>query len=94
MTAPPFFRSSIRSIAICETQEVEGARKLTWEADGIADQCDAGVECLIAMKGVNPAVAVLCYRYNKRIVGHVSNVVSSIFMPVDKLDFFDEDRPR
>jgi len=84
----------IRSIAACETQDVETARKLTWEADGMADQCDAAIDRLVAMKGTNPSIAVLCYRYYKRIVGHISNVVSSIFMPVDKLDFFDEDRPR
>jgi hypothetical protein len=32
----------------------------------------------------------LYYQYIKRIVAHLMNVLSSLVMPVDKLDFFDE----
>jgi hypothetical protein len=32
----------------------------------------------------------LYYQYTKRIVAHLMNVLSSLVMPVDKLDFYDE----
>jgi len=35
--------------------------------------------------------AVLGARYYKRIGGHLLNVLTSVFMPVHKLDYFDED---
>jgi phosphate uptake regulator len=38
----------------------------------------------------DPATLVLCYRYFKRIVSHCRNVATSIFMPLDKIDYFDE----
>jgi len=38
------------------------------------------------------AVAVaLAHRYLKRIVAHGMNVLSAVVMPVDRLDYFDED---
>jgi hypothetical protein len=40
----------------------------------------------------NRAVALaLTYRYLKRIVAHLMNVLSAVVMPVDRLDYFDED---
>ncbi len=39
----------------------------------------------------NDAVClVLSLRFYKRILGHMSNMVSSVVMPVDLMDFFDE----
>ena len=32
----------------------------------------------------------LAHRYDKRIAAHASNVLTSIVMPLDKLDYFDE----
>lgn len=83
----------VRARSLCETQDVEAARKFTWEADGLADECDAAIDRLLAFEGGNPSTSVLTHRYFKRVVGHLSNIVSSIFMPVHKLDFFDEPKP-
>lgn len=33
----------------------------------------------------------LAYRYLKRVVAHLMNVLSAVVMPVDRLDYFDED---
>ena len=84
----------VRARSLCETQDVESARKFTWEADSVADECDSAIDRLLAFEGGNPSTAVLTHRYFKRVVGHLSNIVSSIFMPVDKLDFFDEPRSK
>lgn len=75
---------------LCRAQEVEEARRFTWDADALTDECDAAVDRLLKVEGVNTAATVLLYRYFKRVIAHLSNIVSSIFMPVDKLDFFDE----
>ncbi len=37
------------------------------------------------------AVLVLCTRYYKRIGGHAINVLSSVVMPLHKVDYYDED---
>jgi len=36
-------------------------------------------------------VLVLATRYYKRIGGHVLNVLSSVVMPLHKVDYYDED---
>jgi hypothetical protein len=33
----------------------------------------------------------LARRYLKRIVAHLTNVLSAVVMPIDRLDYFDED---
>ena len=35
---------------------------------------------------------VLATRYYKRLGGHVLNVLSSVTMPLDSVDYYDEDR--
>jgi len=36
------------------------------------------------------AATALTYRYFKRIVSHSMNIITSVVMPFDKTDFFDE----
>jgi len=42
-----------------------------------------------------PALAAvpraLLYRFLKRVAAHCANVVTAVVMPVDRLDYFDED---
>ncbi len=33
----------------------------------------------------------LLYRFLKRVAAHCANVVTAVVMPVDRLDYFDED---
>ncbi len=63
------------------------------ESDGVQDEYDAGVRELLA--GGTPeapdAVArALLYRYLKRINAHSMNVLTSLVMPLHRLDFYDE----
>jgi hypothetical protein len=36
----------------------------------------------------------LLFRYYKRIVAHLMNLLSAVVMPLDRLDYFDEERVR
>jgi hypothetical protein len=37
------------------------------------------------------AATALAYRYLKRISAHSMNIITSVVMPLDHLDYFDED---
>ncbi|MEZ4389126.1 MAG: PhoU domain-containing protein [Candidatus Krumholzibacteriia bacterium] len=71
----------------------------TLAARVIADSRQLGRECEEAIReitatvtSVRDAVAlVLALRFYKRIVGHLSNIATTVVMPVDMLDFHDED---
>jgi phosphate uptake regulator len=70
------------------------ARRLAEEGDRLLDDFDEQVRGLVesdapSRLGVPRA---LLYRYLKRIVAHLLNVLSAVIMPVDRLDYFDEDR--
>ena len=72
----------------------EHARSFVAQGDALLDHCDSRVTELVS-GGVNSTHAVaaaLAYRYVKRVTAHGMNIVSSVFMPLDKLDYFDEDK--
>ena len=75
-----------------ESQDEAQARAFVDEAEQILKQCDDHVRRLIhdGAASRQPVVAALMYRYVKRVVAHCTNIVSSILMPIDKLDYFDE----
>ena len=80
----------VRSHGLVASQDEEGARVFLSDAAGLEDRCDAAVDRLLAVKGSNPGAAILAYRYIKRVISHSSNIVTSIVMPLDLLDYFDE----
>lgn len=54
--------------------------------------CDQIVSDLLDNEQTDHAVAyALLSRFFKRTLGHLSNIVTSVIMPVDKLDYFDKD---
>ena len=69
------------------------ARELFRIGDALQDDFDQRVSDLVTQRIGEPyAVAyALTYRYFKRIVAHLMNVLSSVVMPLDRLDYFDED---
>ena len=77
-----------------DSQNLEQSRAFLEEADRLLDHVDQRVDELIANPGSSghPVVAALMYRYTKRVLAHATNIVTAIVMPLDKLDFFDEDR--
>jgi phosphate transport system protein len=80
----------VRARNIYDDQDEASALAFLREADELEDQCDASIHRLLGLEGANAAGAVLTYRYFKRVTSHAANIVSSLVMPVDKLDFFDE----
>ena len=73
-------------------EDVERARALSEEGDSMLDDFDQRVHGLLLSEDAG-AVAVpraLLFRYLKRIVSHLMNLLSAVFMPIDQLDYFDE----
>ena len=71
----------------------ERARALLSDGDELLDLFDDLVSSLVKGEDQGPkAVArALTHRYLKRIVAHLMNVLSSVVMPIDRIDYFDED---
>lgn len=69
------------------------AQQLLGDGDRLLDTFDARVSSLVSGSAKDPqAVAIaLTHRYLKRIVAHLMNLLSAVVMPVDRLDYFDED---
>jgi phosphate transport system protein len=74
-------------------RDPERARAMLAHGDEMLDEFDAGVSALVRGEDQQPdAVArALALRYFKRIVAHLTNVLSAVVMPIDRLDYFDED---
>jgi phosphate transport system protein len=76
------FRSSDKDLG---HTTVERARALAKECDGVIDELLADdLPCRDAV------VFTLMARYLKRICSHLSNIATSVVMPLDMLDYFDE----
>jgi hypothetical protein len=37
------------------------------------------------------ATTAVTYRYLKRVLAHSMNIITSVVMPLDRLDYYDED---
>jgi phosphate transport system protein len=74
-------------------RDADRAHELLSEGDELLDRFDDLVSALVDGEDQGPkAVArALTHRYLKRIVAHLMNVLSAVVMPVDQLDYFDED---
>ena len=80
----------VRARNVYSEQNQPGAVEMLKDAGAIEDRCDESVTRLLGVKGRNMAACVLAYRYFKRVASHASNIVTSLVVPVDKLDYFDE----
>ncbi|MAG54718.1 MAG: hypothetical protein CMJ83_00350 [Planctomycetes bacterium] len=78
-----------------DAQSEEDARALVREFSTLEDHCDQQVDELVKNEVDHTCAAtlVLTYRYFKRVISHTMNIATSIFMPLDKIDYFDE-KPR
>ncbi|CAN5867039.1 hypothetical protein BH20GEM3_BH20GEM3_05730 [soil metagenome] len=74
-------------------RDSERSHQLRRRGDALLRLFDEGVSSLIRQKDPGPqAVArALASRYLKRVVAHLMNVLSAVIMPLDQLDYFDED---
>jgi phosphate uptake regulator len=80
--------------AVFQAQDSEAAQELIDKADGFLDDYDDHVKLAYRYEGpASEAVSrALYYRYLKRITAHVMNFLTSLVMPIDRLDYYDEDK--
>ncbi|GMQ86364.1 MAG: hypothetical protein BMS9Abin07_1938 [Acidimicrobiia bacterium] len=73
-------------------KDTEHAQRLINKADGFLDDYDAQVKAAYRWEGTaSDAVSrALYFRFLKRITAHVMNFLTSLVMPVDRLDYYDE----
>jgi phosphate uptake regulator len=71
----------------------ERSRVLRHQGDRLLRLFDARVSALIREEdaGAQAVSRALAHRYLKRVVAHLMNLLSAVIMPMDQLDYFDED---
>jgi len=69
------------------------AQELLADVESLLERCNAKVDAAVTSDepGRHAAPRALYHRYLKRVVAHTGNVLSGVVMPLDLLDFFDED---
>jgi phosphate uptake regulator len=74
-------------------RDEERAAELIATGDELCDHFDERVDRLVTTEqpGREAVPRALLFRHLKRIVAHLMNLLSAVVMPLDKLDFFDED---
>ena len=77
----------IKARNLYEAQDTQGARGFLDEVDEYKRLCDKKVQEFMTVKDENMSGCVLTYRFYKRILSHLGNIISSVIMPVDKLDY-------
>jgi len=81
------------TVGVFQKRDAEAAVDLIRGGRADAHRCDAllGRVARGPHTAATTTVVVLALRYYKRIGGHLLNVLSSMVMPLHKVDFFDED---
>ena len=85
----------IRAVGeILQNQDEEVARGFIERGDELRRTFDDAVSLLVRTDepGASAVPKTLLYRYFKRINAHCTNVVSAVVMPLDRIDYFDEDQ--
>jgi phosphate uptake regulator len=78
---------------IFASSDAERAMQYIRQGRDLAHRCDTLILriAVASYDASTTAVLVLCTRYYKRIGGHALNVLSSVVMPLHKIDYYDED---
>jgi len=68
-------------------------RALIQHGDKFLDQCDRRVSAIVRGEDTDAhtVARALALRYIKRVVAHIMNLLSGVIVPLDQLDYFDED---
>ena len=82
-------RLLVRARNVFESEDEEAGRLFLADCDRLEDICDERLDAALHAT-TNAAGWALAYRYFKRTASHASNIVTSVVMPLDKLDFHDE----
>jgi phosphate uptake regulator len=75
------------------SRDAARCRELIARGDAILTLFDTRVSALVrgGEQEVQAVARALAYRYLKRVVAHLMNLLSAVVMPVDQLDYFAED---
>lgn len=75
------------------SSDPERARALLTRGDELLKLFDERVSFLVRVEdpGAQAVPRALAHRYLKRVVAHLMNLLSAVVMPLDRLDYFDED---
>ena len=77
---------------VFRNSDTQAALRLREANYRLAKQCDSSIQELLGGTSCETAVAyALLFRFHKRILSHLRNIVSSVVMPVDKIGYFDEE---
>jgi phosphate uptake regulator len=76
-----------RAATLFDSQDEKAAREFLVDEQRLRRACENQVCEWLGDDSRNRAPACLCLRFMKRVAGHSGNVVSSVCMPLDKLDF-------
>lgn len=79
---------------VFSARDEDAARRLIHDGDTKLDEFDAHVRNQIgSSKPARQAVPrALFYRYCKRITAHLMNILTSLVVPIDQLDYYDEEK--
>ncbi|MEE9391557.1 MAG: PhoU domain-containing protein [Planctomycetota bacterium] len=78
-------------LSVYVSQDETAAKTFLLKAEKVEDRCDRYVDHLVRTEGGSVRVVqALGARHMKRIAAHAKNIVTSVVMPIDKLDYFDE----
>ena len=76
-----------QAAVLFDSQDKAAAAVFLEEEHALRHKCEEAIDKWVDDTGTNHAAACLVTRFIKRVAGHAGNVVSSIVMPLDKLDF-------
>ncbi len=77
--------------SVFKESDAQAARELRESNYRLEKQCDSAINELLAARDADKGVAyALLFRFFKRTLAHLSNIVSSVVMPVDKMDYFEK----
>jgi phosphate uptake regulator len=84
----------LETARIFAERDAEAATRLLNRCDDLKDRYEELMLAQLASTGdVSEAVArALLYRYINRIISHLMNVMTAVVMPLDRLDYWDEDK--
>lgn len=79
---------------IYQSEDIEDAKAYIEQADELAQHCERQAIVMVLRDDSDgkSAITALTYRYFKRILAHSLNIITSLVMPVDQLDYYDEDK--
>ncbi len=84
----------VETARIFADRDASSAHEILNENDEYKDTLEERMLASLAATGMagQAAARALFYRYLQRIVSHLMNVMTSVVMPLDRIDYWDEDK--